>query len=259
MKNSALPTARPGFITDFSQRTVEGAGALWASLNNGFEEPERFVYFAGGESTMWARLFGWQRLYEVVNPTLLPLLAGSLARRPETAPVLVPALLAGAVGQVAKNRRPLDPPALGVAAVAANHAGYAYQLYKAGARPTVTSAGLRMVVVGAGGILAALKSPRHLPAVLVGGAAVAASSALAADARLRQPDFHAAHTPAEPDQSAVTARKGLSHGANLLLISEGLTFVKTLIKGKKLGRMAGAAEAATHAVGHVLVVDGLTR
>ena len=75
------------------------------------------------------------------------------------------------------------------------------------------------------------------------GAAVAATSALAGDPALR-----------------ADATKGASHGANLILFSEGLTLARTLpVNPLRDSRLLGAAEAASRVLGHFLLVDALER
>lgn len=100
--------------------------------------------------------------------------------------------------------------------------------------------GLR-IGVWAGGL--AVSKGRYRAATAVAGAAVAATSALAGDPALR-----------------ADATKGASHGANLILFSEGLTLARTLpVNPLRDSRLLGAAEAASRVLGHFLLVDALER
>ena len=64
-------------------------------------------------------------------------------------PAIGAGVAAGAIGQVEKARRLTRPSALGVAAVTANHAAYAWSLYRRGARNDALGWGLRAAAWGA--------------------------------------------------------------------------------------------------------------
>ena len=155
-------------------------------------------------------------------------------------------VVAGAIGQVEKARTLTRPSVLGVAAVTASHAAYAWSLYRRGARNDALGWGLRAAVWGAG--VAATRKEPTAAAVAVGGAAVLTTSAVAGDPALR-----------------TDAGKGISHGANLLVAAEGLTALRAALaqhyrgKRKQGARLVGAAEAGALAVGHLLLLDGLRR
>lgn len=156
-------------------------------------------------------------------------------------PAVGAGVLAAAIGQVEKARTLTRPSALGVAAVTANHAAYAWSLYRRGARNDALGWGLRAAVWGAG--VAATRKEPTVAAVAVGGAAVLSTSALAGDPAL--------HTD---------AGKGISHGANLLVAAEGLTALRAALKQRKRrARLVRAAEAGTLILGHLLLLDGLRR
>ena len=156
-------------------------------------------------------------------------------------PAVGAGVLAAAIGQVEKARRLTRPSALGVAAVTANHAAYAWSLYRRGARNDALGWGLRAAVWGAG--VAATRKEPTAAAVAVGGAAVLSTSALAGDPALR-----------------TDAGKGISHGANLLVAAEGLTALRAALKQRKHKvRLVRAAEAGTLILGHLLLIDGLSR
>ncbi|WP_284853972.1 hypothetical protein [Corynebacterium sp. MSK072] len=245
-------------MNDFLARTEEGAAALTRAVSETFADVtdparrtprgwRRFAYLALGESTVWARLFGWKKAHTITSAPLLPLLAAEAQN-----PTLSPALLAGAVGQVEKSRRLHRPSLLGVAGVTASHAAYSWVLYRRGARNDARGWGLR-AMAWAAALVATRKQPTRT-AVAVGGAAVLTTSALAGDPRLR-----------------TDATKGLSHGANLLVAAEGLTALRARIaaagsqknkkqaKPTKAARVVGAAEAGAFALGHFLLVDALSR
>ena len=161
-------------------------------------------------------------------------------------PAVGAGVIAGAIGQVEKARTLTRPSVLGVAAVTASHAAYAWSLYRRGARNDALGWGLRAAVWGAG--VAATRKEPTAAAVAVGGAAVLTTSAVAGDLALR-----------------IDAGKGISHGANLLVAAEGLTALRAALaqqyrgKRKQGARLVGAAEAGALAVGHLLLLDGLRR
>ena len=156
-------------------------------------------------------------------------------------PAVDTAVLAGVLAQVEKTRRLTRSSVLGVAAVAASHAAYAWSLYRRGARNDALGWGLRAAAWGAG--VASTRSQPTSAAVAVGGAAVLATSALAGDPALR-----------------TDAGKGMSHGANLLVAAEGLTALRAALQQRKRKvRLVRAAEAGTLILGHLLLIDGLSR
>ena len=156
-------------------------------------------------------------------------------------PAVGAGVLAAAIGQVEKVRTLTRPSVHGVAAVTANHAAYAWSLYRRGARNDALGWGLRAAVWGAG--VAATRTQPTTAAVAVGGAAVLATSALAGDPALR-----------------TDAGKGMSHGANLLVAAEGLTALRAALQQRKRKvRLVRAAEAGTLILGHLLLIDGLSR
>ena len=161
-------------------------------------------------------------------------------------PAVDTAVLAGVLAQVEKTRRLTRPSVLGVAAVAASHAAYAWSLYRRGARNDALGWGRRAAAWGAG--VAAARTQPTAAAVAVGGAAVLTTSALAGDPALR-----------------TDAGKGMSHGANLLVAAEGLTALRAALaqqyrsKRKQGARLVGAAETGALVVGHLLLIDGLCR
>ena len=158
-------------------------------------------------------------------------------------PAVGAGVLAGAIAQVEKARTLTRPSVLGVAAVTASHAAYAWSLYRRGARNDALGWGLRAAAWGAG--VAATRTQPTAAAVAVGGAAVLVTSALAGDPALR-----------------TDAGKGMSHGANLLLASEALTVLNPAEQRQDAGlrgRVLDAAQSAAQTVGLVLLVDGLAR
>ena len=156
-------------------------------------------------------------------------------------PAVGAAILAGVIAQVEKARTLTRPSALGVAALTANHAAYAWSLYRRGARNDALGWGLRAAAWGAG--VAATRSQPTSAAVAVGGAAVLATSALAGDPVLR-----------------TDAGKGIGHGANLLVAAEALTALRAALKQRKhKARLVRAAETGALVIGHLLLIDGLSR
>lgn len=156
-------------------------------------------------------------------------------------PAVGAGILAGVIAQVEKARTLTRPSALGVAALTANHAAYAWSLYRRGARNDALGWGLRAAVWGAG--VAATRSQPTAAAVAVGGAAVLATSALAGDPVLR-----------------TDAGKGMSHGANVLVAAEALTALRAALKQRKhKARLVCTAETGALVIGHLLLIDGLSR
>ncbi len=191
-------------MNDFLARTQEGAAALWRA---------------------------------VTDISARPQVLASVREEP----AIGAGVAAGAIGQVEKARRLTRPSALGVAAVTANHAAYAWSLYRRGARNDALGWGLRAAAWGAG--IAATRTQPTAAAVAVGGAAVLTTSAMAGDPALR-----------------TDAGKGMSHGANLLVAAEGLTALRaTLKQRKRRARLVRAAEAGALVIGHLLLIDGFRR
>ena len=156
-------------------------------------------------------------------------------------PAVGAGILAGVIAQVEKARTLTRPSALGVAALTANHAAYAWSLYRRGARNDALGWGLRAAAWGAG--VAATRSQPTSAAVAVGGAAVLATSALAGDPVLR-----------------TDAGKGRSHGANVLVAAEALTALRAALKQRKhKARLVCTAETGALVIGHLLLIDGLSR
>ncbi len=236
-------------VQELIRRTRQGGDALLESVLAARNEPERIGYLAAGELSMWARIFGWQRLHGVLKPTLLPLLAGTVARSDSPTGekvILLVGLAAGWLGGVEKTRTPDTATTAGLSGVAGQHLVYSRILHEHGARASLPGASLRAGVWVAGIGLAAWKRRQLAPAATVAGAAVAATSALANDPALRK---------------GSVASQGLGHGANLVLVSEGLTLLRAavLTKNNLFGRLIEAGTAATATIGHMLLVDGLVR
>lgn len=179
-------------------------------------------------------------------------LVQAVRRSPELLSLCPPvqaALLAAGLAQSAKLRQPAHPCPAAVSALVGSHAIYSTLLWRRGARNDARGWALRAGVWVAGSALATGKNKTAadknlLPAVIMGGAATAITSTLAGDKRLRTSD---------------TA--GASHGANLLLVSESLTYLRTLLgdtrKHKPWARVAAYAACGTQALGQFLLVDAL--
>lgn len=232
---------------EFIRRTEEGLDALLESVLAVRREPERLAYLAAGELTVWARLFGWRRVHRALEPALLPLLAGTVLRADAATgekATLLTGLAAGWLGDVEKLRTPDRPTSKGFLGVTGQHVAYSSLLRRRGARPK--GALLRGAVWAAGIGLAAWKRPQLVPAALLAGAGVSVASALADDPALRK---------------GPVSRKGIGHGANLVLVSEGLTLLRAAVlpEDNRLGRLVDAGTATTSVLGHLLLVDGLMR
>ena len=191
-------------MNDFLARTQEGAAALWRA---------------------------------VTDISARPQVLASVREEPAVGAGVV----AAAIGQVEKARTLTRPSVLGVAAVTASHAAYAWSLYRRGARNDALGWGLRAAAWGAG--VASTRSQPTSAAVAVGGAAVLATSALAGDPVLR-----------------TDAGKGMSHGANVLVAAEALTALRAALKQRKhKARLVCTAETGALVIGHLLLIDGLHR
>lgn len=236
-------------MNSFYTRTREGIEAFTATLKSGLQEPERLGYLALGELNAWSKLFGRAKLNRALSPLLPPLLAGA-AVRAELAGVEKRTLLAGLGGRLVndwgKVRTPDRASAAAVAGVVVHYGAYAWLLHRRGAKLTPLNGALRAAAWGGGVALAARQKPQLLPAVALGGAAAALTSALADDRGL---------------QDGSTARQGIGHGANLAFLAEGLTLVRaTLVTGDNtLGRIVDAKQEIAGVVGHALLVDALVR
>lgn len=227
-------------VEDFSLRTQEGTVALIRSLEVTKTSPFRTAYLATAGINVAAELVGAQKVAQVANTALLPLLALS---KPLTAENAIYAI-AGAIGQWEKARSPQAPSAGGVMCTITPHVSYLAGIAKHTKLTINPAVGAAYAGVwGAGTLLAATASRAHVGAVALGGAVVSGMAAAAQDPRLR----------------ANVATQGVSHGANLVLASEGITFAKNLLKprAKMLKRLASSAEAALFATGHMLLSDGL--
>lgn len=226
-------------------RTREGVEALVDSVTAALEEPERLVYLVAGETTVWSKLFGWKTLEKLgIQPQLPSLAVTSL--RCDASPVLLSGLAGGWLGDNAKLSAPEKTPVLGMLGIAANHAAYSAKLYDRGARPSLGRAGLRAAAWVTGIGLASRKKKQLTAPTIVAGLFVAATSTLADDRSL---------------QDGTNARKGLGHGGNLLFAAEGIALLReTVFTGNSFAHRAlDAAMRSSHVIGHMLMVDGLTR
>ncbi|MDO5513285.1 lysoplasmalogenase family protein [Corynebacterium sp.] len=232
-------------VNEILTRTREGVEALRDSLAASLQEPERIGYLTAGELSVWSRLFGWEKPAAVAVAATMPALAGTVVRH-DASPVLLAGLAGGWIGDLAKLRKPERTPVLGMFGIAAQHAAYSAKLYDRGARPSPTRVGLRAAAWATGVGLAAWKKKSLIAPSVVAGVFVAATSALADDRGL---------------QDGTVVRQGLGHGGNLLLAAEGIALLReTVLTGDSLGyRALDAGMRATHVVGNMLLIDGLTR
>lgn len=233
---------------DFSQRTIQGIEALTASVKKVGKHPERVGFLGVAEVAAWARLFGWRRASQVLEPLVLPLLVGEPLRsrdRSGKKNALVGGLVAGGMASAEQVRVPQDGSLVGVAAVVANHGGYIAKLANKRARVSRPEAVMAGAAVAAGVVLAARKNPSLVPATLVGGAAAATTAALAGTERFR---------------NRTTREAGIGHGANLILAAEGGRLLRNTVWKNNNGLGVRALEAGTlgvQAIGHMLLTDGL--
>lgn len=232
-------------MTQILSHTRDGVDALVAAVSTTLTEPERTAYLTLGELTAWSRILRWRRVELLSAPTLLPLLAGTILRT-NREPVLLAGMAGGWVGTLAKLKGPETTPVMGMFGIAANHAAYSAALVAHGARPSLVRTGLRAAVWATGVGLAAWKKKQLIAPAILAGAFVSATSTLADDPAL---------------QDGSTPAKGLGHGGNLLLVSEGIAlFRETILTGDSLPyRVLDAGMVASNVIGNMLMVDGLTR
>lgn len=169
-----------------------------------------------------------------------------LSSHAQVAPLGV-AVLAAAGAQVAKLRQPSRPSRAAIAAVTGSYAIYSALLWRRGARNDARGWALRGGVWAAGSALAAArakvesrKAAADKAAVMIGGAATAVTSALAGDKKLR-----------------TRTSAGASHGANLLLASESLTYLRTLLEATPQAKAVAYAALGAQVLGQFLLVDAL--
>lgn len=225
--------------------TRDGVDALVASVTVATREPERLAYLGVGELIAWSQVFRWRKVRNVVTPFLHPLLAATILRT-NREPVLLAGMGGGLVGNLAKLKHPDTTPVLGMFGIAANHAAYSAALVTHGARPSPVRVGLRAAAWASGIGLAVWKKKQLIAPTIVAGVFVAATSVLADDPAL---------------QDGSTPAKGLGHAGNLLFLSEGIALLReTMLTGDSLGhRILDATMTVAGVIGHMLMVDGLTR
>lgn len=225
--------------------TRAGTDALLASLLAATEEPERLAYLGAGKLAVVSKLLGWRRVDRAVTQTVMPALAASVLRH-GSSPMLLAGLAGGWVGDRAKLVPPTRTPVWGLCGIAANHAAYAVELHGRGARTSISRSGLRAAAWTVGVGLASWRKKELIAPAVIAGAFVCATSTLADDPAL---------------QDGSTPAKGLGHGANLLLGAEGIALLReTLLTGDSARhRAVDAAMRAGQIIGHLLVIDGLTR
>lgn len=309
LKESIGDIAKINAKGDIAVRTVEGLQALVASLLPVAREQERLVAGVLNDASFFSRVLPFlPRVHVIAEPTILLLLAGNtIARAGEitpghyasledyaeevssfatheghTAPTAKPqtlessslwqvtgGLLAGTVARVSKNsaEKSADlrtPSRWGVRAVVLSNLGYSAAALGAGARPQGKMIGAYAGVWAAGAVtaLAAARkkkvSKQMVPAVIFGGASSAMTAALVSDESVFR--------------SGSVAARGASHGANLLLASESLTFARALMESdieskphkrhifkRGLYNLFGGVETTAAFIGHLLLADGLNR
>ncbi len=207
-------------------------------------EPERAAYLVVADTNTLASFLGWSSLKKATKPALMPLLAGSILRSSSAdRAVGIMGLAGGWAGDLALMRP--DNIRVGATGFAVNHVAYIYLLLNRGARPGSTRVAIRAVPLAVATVLAARKAPGLLPVVFGYGGLLAATSVLADDPALINPD--------EP------ATYGLGHGGNLFLLSDAVLFAREtlLTPGTTAARVADAAVMGTYTVAQLLLIDAL--
>lgn len=235
-----------GILTTFIDRSTAGEQALTAALKRGLGEPERTVYLVAAETNVWASLFGWRRIKQVVKPMLLPSLAGRVLRSGAPVRERVAGLIGlagGLAGDVVLLRSGRLPQ--GAAGFAVNHAAYCWLLWRRGARPSLGRVAVRVLPLAGAAGLAMWRRRELLPIVAGYGTLLAAVSTLADDRVLTH--------------SGLTPTLGLGHGGNLFLVSDALLFTREVLTTADTwpARLADAGVMGTYTVAQLLLVDGL--
>lgn len=197
------------------QRSVRGAEALAQSLAAARTRPERA---------------GW-----VV--CALGAAAGVRCAEPLARGLAAPWNPAAVVASFEQQRVPRKPSVLGVGAFVLGQAVYSARLLGRGARPSVPAALICAAATAAGAWYA--RGSALAPAAIAGGVAASVTTALANDPALR---------------NGVPASEGISHGANLSFVAEGLRLVANSAQRRPI---ISALSAATGTVGQLLLADGL--
>lgn len=231
-------------LDGFVERTQQGVGALVAAVARAAHEPERAAYLVAADTNIVASLLGLTTLKKFSKPALMPLLSGRVLRSqaPDYAVGLM-ALGGGWAGDLALMKPHSIPK--GAAGFAVNHAAYVALLIRRGARPSAARVATRAVPLAAATALAAWRAPKLVPVVLGYGGLLAATSVLADDPMLINPDNPATY--------------GLGHGGNLFILSDAvlLTREALLRDNTPAARVADAAVMGTYTVAQLLLIDGL--
>lgn len=276
-------------------RAAEGVGALRRAVTR--RHPARVAYLAAGAASVGAALVRSDRTTRTVKPLLMPLLAAGVLHRAvvrgagravtgsdvtsRTTGVDVALVTAGLAGAWAGDVVLMGPGSRaadtrdrartlsgGAAAFTAARAAHIAVLRRRGARLTRGAVVRRLPVWLAGVGLAAVAAPSALPAVAGYGAALAVTSALAADPTLRRGSGGAPATGRPTDPS-----RGLAPGGVLFIVSDGLILARLALHrvGSSAGsgargsrgvdavdRLLDGTVMATYVVAQMLLVDGET-
>lgn len=239
----------------FLDRTADGVAAFRAAAAPQPARPLRTAYVAASAASVLAAATGKYKLTNVVKPTLMPLLAADLVTRGQLTTgrkILLAGLVGGWVGDIvlmSKASRSRDGQERlrnlnkGAAAFITNQFAYHAVMWRKGARPEQQAALVRLPVVLGGIGLSLWKAPTALPAAGGYGSALAFTSVLGEHGSLADS----------------VAGKGVSHGANLFVLSDSLILGRmTLLKNKGVvDKLADGAVMATYTAAQLLLVDGL--
>lgn len=227
----------------------------------------RNAYLAAGATSVLAAAVGRRgdRLTRLVKPTLMPLLAASVAAdgAARRHPLVLVGLAGGWLGDVilmGKAGRS-DHPAVraknlnkGSAAFAVNQVAYITELWQKGHRPRKSTVALRLPVLLSGAGTAAVGAPSALPAAVGYGSALAATSVLASDPEQLPKG-------ADPLDADLT---GVGLGGNLFVLSDGLILARqAFLQGEQrlvraLDGVVDGLVMATYVAAQLLIVEALT-
>lgn len=245
-------------------RTREGLAALdSAVLASLRREPETFAYIGAWGVNVVSSLAGWEKPRKASKSLLMPLLAAGVVRRRRTigdggAAALLVGLAGAWLGDLLLV--PEDPPLnRGSAAFAVAQLSHQGLMWRNGARPAAAGIALRAPAAAGGAALVALRRPGFLPAALLYGPLLAFTGVLGGDRAL-------VRGAGPVDRDAVTglpvgdAAYGISHGANVFLISDTILMARSLFTRPRGGLARRALDAAvmdTYCLAQLLLVRGL--
>lgn len=227
-----------------AQHTEAGIEAFTEAATKAADRPERATYLVSAAANTLG--MGLGRL--AAAPTLA-LDAwrhrGETGADDTTAAATATAVTAGGLAQREQAKRP-HKPLLGTLAITAQYGVYAWLLKRRGATLRRETLAPRATAWGVGVALAGLGARQLVLPVLVGGAAMTATSALANDKAI--------------DDGSLSM-KGIGHAGNLAMVAQGVALLRQSVftVGGPLGWGVDSAGRGADAVAQLLFVEALNR